>query len=103
MLSPHPPSFGPYNPPYCEFFFSHVSNISFEFHEDQVLDGFGVEKPTCDIIYDDYVWEPIVEEKSTMKDAFLPSAPLPHHPNIFRDSVISFEGQIMLFLIIHQD
>lgn len=43
VLSPHPPSFGPYNPPYCEFFFSHVSNISFEFHEDQVLDGFGVE------------------------------------------------------------
>lgn len=71
---------------------SPTSNISFDVHEDQVLGGFSVEHPTCDIIFDEYVWESKFEQQSTMKDDLLPPTYLPHIPDIFHDFGIPFES-----------
>lgn len=89
VLSCHTPSFGPFDPPDCDVLCSPMSNISFDVHEDQVLDGVGVEQPTCGIIFDEYVWE--YEQESVVKDDLLLSTPLPHYPNIFHDSIILVE------------
>ena len=55
VLSPHPPSFSPFDPLNFGFLCSSVLDPSCDVHEDQVLDGFGVEKPTCDVIFYEYV------------------------------------------------
>lgn len=39
VFSPHPPPSNPSDPSNCEFACSYVSNIFFDVHEDQVLDG----------------------------------------------------------------
>lgn len=88
VLSPHPPSFDSFDPLDCELLCSLVFNPSFDVHGDQVLDGVSVEEPTCDIIYYDYVWEPIAKQESMMKDDSYPSAPLPYYLDIFHGLVI---------------
>jgi len=65
---------------------SPISNVSFVVHEDQVLDGVGIEEPTCDIIFDEYVWEP--EQELAVKYDLLLFSPLLHYPDIFHDSII---------------
>jgi len=55
-------------------------------HEDQVVNRVGIEKQTCNIIYDEYVWE--YEEELAVKDDLLPSTPHPPFPYIFGDSAI---------------
>lgn len=88
MLSPHPPSFCPFDPPNCQLSCSPILNPYFDVHEEQVLYGVGVEHPTYDIIFDDYMWQPIVEPESMMKDDSSPSTHLPHYPDIFHNMVI---------------
>jgi len=46
VLSPRPLSFGSFVPMDCELLFSPAFNVSFDIHEDQVLDGVGVKKKT---------------------------------------------------------
>lgn len=91
VLSPRPPSFGSFGPLDCEFLCSPVLDVSLDVHEDQVLDGFGVPQKTCDVIYNDYVWESTTEQESTMKVDFSPSTPLPPYPEIFLNSVTLVE------------
>jgi len=43
VLSLHPPSFGLSSPLYCDLFFSPISSLPFDVHEDQVFDGVCVE------------------------------------------------------------
>lgn len=69
-----------------------VLDLSFDVHKDQVLDGFGVEQPTCDIIFNEYVWESKSKQEFSMKDDLLPPAPLLHYPDIFHNSTIPFES-----------
>lgn len=57
-----------------------------------MLDGAGVEQPTCDIIHGDYVGETIAEQEYATKDYSLHSAHLHHHPDISHDSIISVES-----------
>lgn len=38
------------------------------------------------------MWEPINEQEFVMKEYFLPSTPLPHHPDIFHDFFIPVES-----------
>lgn len=57
FLSPHPLCFGHFDPLDFGVLYSSVSDPSCDVHENQVLDGVGVEKTTCDIIFDEYVWE----------------------------------------------
>lgn len=67
---------------------SFVPNSTIIIHEDQVVDRIGFEKPTCTIIYDEYVCE--YKEEPTVKDDILLST---HHPlflEIFCDSTISY-------------
>lgn len=53
----------------------------------QVLEKVGVEQPTYDNIFDEYVWES--EQISTVKDHLLLFVPrLLLYPNIFRDYII---------------
>jgi len=89
VLSPYPPSFVPSVRLDCEFWCSLVPNLSCNLHEDQVLHEVGFEQPICDMIHDDYVWEPIAKQESMTMDDFLPSTHLLHHPDIFHDSIIS--------------
>ena len=92
VLSPCPPSFSPFDPPDCDVICSPISNLSCDVHKDQVLDGFGIEHPTCNIIHDDYVGEPVADQEFATKDDSLPSTPLLHHPCISHDSVIFVES-----------
>lgn len=92
VLYPHPQSFSPSNPPYCDVLCSIVSNLTCDVHEDQVLNGVGIMQPTCDIIHDDYVGELIAEPESTKKDDSIPSTPLLHHSDISPKFFISDES-----------
>ena len=88
VLSPCSPFSGSFDPSDCELLCSPSSNLSLNFHEDQVLDGVGVPQKTCDVICDDYVWESKSKQESAMKNDFSPSAPPPHYANIFREFFI---------------
>jgi len=65
---------------------SFVLDSTFVVHEDQVVEGVGVEQSTCTIIFDEYVWGS--EEESAVKDDLLPSTPHPLYLDIFCDSSI---------------
>lgn len=57
-------------------------------HKDQVIDGIGVEKPTCTVIYDEYLWE--YEEEPMAKDDLFLSTPHPLFSDIFCDPNIFY-------------
>lgn len=57
VLSPRPSFVHSFSPPDCELLCLPVSIVYFDVHEDKFKNGVDVEKKTCDIIYDDYVWE----------------------------------------------
>lgn len=52
-----PPSSGTYDPTDYTVLCSLVPDITFVVHEDQYVDGVGVEHPTCAIIFYEHVWE----------------------------------------------
>jgi len=78
VLSPCPPLFSSFGTLNYELFCSPISPICFDVHEDHVLDGVGVQQKNCDIIYNEYVWEPTSELEYAMKDYSFPSTPFPH-------------------------
>jgi len=47
-----------------------MSTVS-DVHKDQTWDGVSVDQPTCDIIYDEYVWDSISKQESAYKLMFL--------------------------------
>ena len=67
----------------CTMLCSPVSNSTLVVHEDQVVNIVSVEKPTCAIIHNEYVWES--EEEPTEKDDLLLFAPHLLFPKIFGD------------------
>ena len=81
-LSPHS-----VDPMDCTMLCSLVPYSTLVVHEDQVVDTVGVEKPTCAIIYDEYVCES--EEEPAVKDDLLLSTPFPPYLQIFHNSAIS--------------
>ena len=99
VLYPCPPSFAHYDSPYFDVLCSTVSHFSSDVHKDQVLDGVGVEKPTCDIIFDEYVWES--KQESVVKDDLLFFAPLLHYPDIYHDSTIFVQSCQNSFLDVY--
>lgn len=87
-LFSQPPSSCPIDPLDFGALCSSIPDFASEFHEDQVVEGFGVEKPPCAIILHEYVWE--YEEELAVKDDLLQSSPRPFYPNIFCDPAISY-------------
>jgi len=73
VLSSHPSFIGPFDTSDFGVVFSFISNLTCDVHEDQVLDGVGVELEPCDIIFNEYVWES--EQESMVKDGLFLSAP----------------------------
>jgi len=66
---------------------SSVPYSTCDVHEDQVVNGVGVEKTTHDVIFYEYVWES--EEEPAVKDDLLLFAPHSLYLGIFCDSAIS--------------
>lgn len=83
----HALSSGSYDPLDFIVLCSFVSNSTTVVDEDQVVDGFGVEKLTYAVIYDEYVWES--KEEPTVKDDLILYTPHPLYLDIFRESSIS--------------
>ena len=57
VLSSQPSPSGSFDPPDCNVLCFPVPDSTFVVHEDQFVEGVGIEKPTCVVIYDEYVWE----------------------------------------------
>ena len=95
VSSPQPSSFGSFGPSSFGLLYSFVSDLTCDVHQDQFLERVGVEKPTCAIIFYEYVWES--EEEFGVKDDLLLSAPHPLYPNIFHGSAISILSCETLF------
>lgn len=100
-----PPSSSSFDPLNFSVMCSSVPDSTCDFHEDKVVEGVGIEKPTCAIIFYEYVWES--EEEVMVKDDCLLSAPHSLSPNIFCDSATSYflvkvHPQMCLLLIIYR-
>ena len=65
-LFPQPLSPHSVDPPDCTMLCSPILDYTLIVHEDQVVNRVGIEKQTCNIIYDEYVWE--YEEELAVKD-----------------------------------
>jgi len=82
-----PLSSGSFNPLDSGVSCSYILDFIGDFHEDQIVDGVGVEKPICAIIFYEYMWES--EEEPMVKDDLLLFAPRLLYLDIFCDSAIS--------------
>lgn len=79
-------SIGSFDPINFGLLCSSILDSTCDVHEDQVLDGVGVQQLTCTIIFYEYVWE--CENESIVKHDLLLSAPCSPYPEIFHDSAI---------------
>ena len=52
-----PPSSSSFDPPDCIVLCSPILDSTSIIHEDEVVDGVGVEKPTYAVIFYEYVWK----------------------------------------------
>ena len=104
-LFSQPPFSHSVDPSDCIVLCSPILDSTFVVHEDQVVNGFGVEQQTYIVIYDEYVWES--KEEPTVKDDLLLSTLHPLFLNIFFCSTImiclvKIHPQMFLLLIIHK-
>lgn len=83
---PHPPSLYFDHPLDCTILCSSVLDSTPVLKEDRSIDGFGVEKPTCVAIHEEYDWE--LGHSQTLEDNPCLSTPPPFVPDILSNPAI---------------